>query len=126
MAGGAQALMRNPSGGHGQGRQVDQTTLDTFVHSHLATMLMKMQPRDGWVEGRDDNWCLADDDDRSMLLYSLAGPSIKLLHPLTGWIAALWFDPGTGQTKPAIPPTNAVIEKPTAEPWLLLLRRGIE
>ena len=68
-------------------------------------MLMKMQPRDGWVENPNENWCLADDRGESILLYSLAGPSIKLLHPAAGF--ALWFDPRTGETKPAIPPTNA-------------------
>ena len=127
MAGGAQALMLNPSGGHGQGRQVDHTTLDTFIHDHLATVLMKMQPRDGWVEGADDNWCLAEDRGQTMLLYSLAGSSIKLQHSLpAGKITGLWFDPRSGETTAAIVSANAAIQKPTAGPWLLLLRVSIE
>lgn len=127
MAGGAQALLRNPSGGHGQGRQVDHTTLDTFVRDHLAAILMKMRPRDGWVEGAADNWCLADDRGEATLLYSLAGPSIRLLRTVTAQTGGLWFDPRNGKTKPASVPANpAVIEKPTAEPWLLLLRGSIE
>ncbi len=97
MAGGAQALMRNPSGGHGQGRQVDRTPLDDFVQDHLAPMLMNMQPRDGWLEGAADNWCLADDA-ASTVTYSLTGPSIKLTHTLPDVYSATWFDPRTGQT----------------------------
>ena len=51
MAGGAEALMRNPSGGHGQGKTVDRTPLDGFVREHLAGDLMKMQPQ-GRAGGR--------------------------------------------------------------------------
>jgi hypothetical protein len=86
-----------------------------------------MQPRDGWVEGAADNWCLADDRGEATLLYSLAGPSIRLLHTVTGQTTGLWFDPRNGETRPTSVPANAaVIEKPTAEPWLLLLRGSIE
>ena len=124
MAGGAEALMRNPSGGHGQGRSVDRTTLDGFVRDHLAATLMKMNPRDGVVADPEQTWCLADDRYESVLLYSLAGPSISLLHtlPRNGY-TGLWFDPRTGNTKPfEAPVSGTVIRKPTADPWLALLR----
>ena len=39
MAGGAEALMLNPSAGQGQGRIVDRTPLDAFVREHLANVL---------------------------------------------------------------------------------------
>ena len=113
--GGAQALMLNPSAGQGQGRTVDRTSLDAFVRDHLATVLMKMKPRDDLAA---DVWCLADDANRTVLLYSLAGDSIRLRHPYRG--EGLWFDPRTGATHSA-EITGTEIRKPTSEAWLLLL-----
>ncbi len=49
MAGGAQALMRSRSSGHGQGASPDRNLLDSFVREHLSTSLMNMKPRDGWL-----------------------------------------------------------------------------
>jgi hypothetical protein len=120
MAGGAQALMRNPSGGHGQGRQVDHTALDTFVHDYLDGALMRMQPRDGWVA--NDDWCLADDRGESILIYSPAGMMIKLLHPLEGRYSGTWFDPRTGAVSNAA--VSGTIQKPSSETWLLLVAKG--
>ncbi len=127
MAGGAQVLMRNPSGGHGQGKTVDQTALDGFVREQLATTLMKMKPRDSVAADPDQNWCLADDPSATVLLYSLSGPSITLLQAMPrNRYNGLWFDPRTGNPRPMEAPLSlaagAVIQKPTAEPWLLLLR----
>ena len=132
MAGGAQALMRNPSAGQGQGRSVDRTTLDGFVRDHLATTLMKMQPRDGVAADPEHTWCLADDGSQSVLFYSLAGASITLQRTLSqNTYTGLWFDPRTGATRPLETPVSgeagAVIRKPTAEPWLMMLSaaRGV-
>jgi hypothetical protein len=127
MAGGAQALMRNPSAGQGQGRTVDRTTLDGFVREQLASTLMNMQPRDGAAADPDQTWCLADDRSESVLFYSLAGPSVTLLRTLSqSSYTGLWFDPRTGNTMPLEAPVSgqagAVIRKPTPEPWLVLLR----
>ena len=127
MAGGAQALMRNPSAGQGQGRSVDRTTLDGFVREQLATTLMKMQPRDGAAADPEQTWCLADDDGESVLFYSLAGASITLARTLSrNRYTGLWFDPRTGNTRPLEAPVSgeagAAIRKPTAEAWLVLLR----
>ena len=123
MAGGAEALMLNPSAGQGQGRVVDRTTLDAFVRDHLAPFLMKMKPRDGAAADPDQTWCLADDADESVLLYSLAGDSIRLLHPRHGMhYQGWWFDPRTGETH-AAGPVAADIRKPSTGPWLLLLGR---
>jgi hypothetical protein len=127
MAGGAQALMRNPSAGQGQGRSVDRTTLDAFVRDHLATTLMNMQPRDGVAADPQQTWCLADSGGASVLFYSLAGASITLLRTLSqSAYTGLWFDPRTGATRPLEAPVSGaagtVIRKPTAEPWLVLLR----
>ena len=73
MAGGAEALSLNPSGGQSQGSAVGHSPFDDFVRDHLATTLMTMQPRDGIAS---DAWCLADDREQSVLLYSLTGDSI--------------------------------------------------
>jgi hypothetical protein len=126
MAGGAEALMRNPSGGHGQGHSVDRTPLDAFVRENLSGHLMAMQPKDGVAEGEQQTWCLADAQNDTVLLYSLEGPAIQLLkalsnHPYTG----IWFDPRTGATQPiasVTTPAGGAIAKPTTQPWLLLLR----
>jgi hypothetical protein len=88
---------------------------------------MKMQPRDGAAADPEQTWCLADDRGESVLFYSLAGPSITLLHALSpSSYTGLWFDPRTGATRPLEAPVSgqagAVIQKPTAEPWLVLLR----
>ncbi len=118
MAGGAEALILNPSGGHGQGKTVDRTLLDPFIAEHLATKLMNMQPRDGLTS----DWCLTDASLATVLVYSLAGPTIELQGDLQrGGYNGLWFDPRTGRTHPAA--VSTTIQKPGAEPWLLLLER---
>jgi hypothetical protein len=127
MAGGAQVLMRNPSGGHGQGKTVDRTPLDGFVREQLATTLMDMKPMDGVVADPEQTWCLADDRNSTVLLYSLSGPTVTLLKALSrDPHSGVWFDPRTGNTRPLATPisagSGATIEKPTAESWLLLLR----
>ena len=121
MAGGAQVLMRNPSGGHGQGRTVDKTTLDGFVREHLATTLMNMQPSDGVAADPQQIWCLADDRGASVLLYSLTGQTITLLRALPQNVyTGLWFDPRSGNTRPlegaVSTAAGAAIQKPTSEP----------
>ena len=126
MAGGAEALMRNPSAGQGQGKTIDRTTLDAFVRENLAAQLMNMQPRDGVAADADRTWCLSDDAAATVLLYSLSGVSVKLEKALgQGGYAGLWFDPRTGKTQAAGSVSGVagtVLAKPTAEPWLLLLR----
>jgi len=121
MAGGAEALMLNPSAGQGQGRAVDRTPLDAFVRDHLASVLMRMKPRDGVAADPEQTWCLADDAGESVLLYSLAGDTIRLLSTLRGTrYTGQWYDPRTGNTQPA-GQLGGEIRKPSPDPWLLLL-----
>ncbi len=125
MAGGAQALMRNPSAGQGQGTTVDRTPLDAFVRERLAGVLMKMTPRDGVTKDAERAWCLADERGESVLLYSLEGESIELAKPLAGSrYTGLWFDPRTGNTQPLSGVVGTAIRKPTGEAWLLWLSAG--
>lgn len=126
LAGGAQALMRNPAAGQSQGEQSDRTKLDPFVREHLSSILLKMSPLDGLLEDAANNWCLADARSESVLIYSLKGSSFKLARALPQrTYAGLWFDPRTGETRPLeAPPSWAegtTINKPSGEDWLLLL-----
>ena len=126
MAGGAQALTRNPAAGQSQGEQPDRTKLDPFVREHLSGVLMKMSPLDGLLEDAANNWCLADTRGDAVLVYALAGSSFKLARALPrAAYAGLWFDPRTGDTRPLEAPPSwgegMVINKPTGEDWLLLL-----
>lgn len=126
MAGGAQALTRNPAAGQSQGEQPDHTRLDTFVRERLSSILMKMSPLDGLLEDAADNWCLADARGDVVLVYTLTGSSFKLARGLTrGAYAGLWFDPRTGQTHPLEAPPSwdkgTTINKPSSADWLLLL-----
>ncbi|HEX8148450.1 MAG TPA: DUF6298 domain-containing protein [Pyrinomonadaceae bacterium] len=128
MAGGAQALMRNPAAGQSQGEQPDRTKLDPFVREHLSQVLMKMSPLDGLLEDAANNWCLADTRGDAVLVYALAGSSFKLARALPrAAYAGLWFDPRTGDTRPLEAPPSwgkgTAIRKPTGEDWLLLLTR---
>jgi hypothetical protein len=121
MAGGAEALMRNPSGGQGQGKTVDRTLLDAFVREHLARSLMNMQPRDGMTAETDTTWCLADERAETVLVYSLAGTAVTFTQAPQASYTGLWFDPRTGKMHPA-EAVSQVMAKPTAEAWLLLLQ----
>jgi hypothetical protein len=125
MAGGSQALMRNPSAGQGQGATVDRTPLDAFVRERLAGVLMKMTPRDGVTKDAGRTWCLSDDGGESVLLYSLEGDSIELAKPLAGSrYTGVWFDPRTGKTQPLEGAVGTTIRKPTGEAWLLWVSGG--
>ncbi|SPE29571.1 conserved hypothetical protein [Candidatus Sulfopaludibacter sp. SbA3] len=125
MAGGAEALMLNPSGGHGQGKTIDRTPLDGFVTAQLAGTLMMMQPKDGLTADPEQTWCLAEGSLGTVLLYSLTGPTIQLQRELLqSTYNGLWFDPRTGKTQALGGQAGASIQKPTSEPWLLLLRAG--
>src|SRR5262249_27492503 len=102
MAGGAGVLMRNPSGGQSQAVFADRTALDGFVHKYLARTLMRIQPRDNVTEHPDENWCATTPTDDSVLIYTLAGPSIRVMKTLSdAQYQATWFDPRTGITRDA-------------------------
>jgi hypothetical protein len=127
MAGGAQALMRNPASGQSQGVETDRTSLDAFVREQLADVLMKMRPRDELLEDNARNWSLSDERSEAVLFYSLSGPAITLARSLPGKaLSGIWFDPRTGKTSPLVAPSSfskgATIKKPSEADWLLLLR----
>ena len=127
MAGGAQALMRNPSAGQGQGTTVDRTPLDGFVRGRLAGVLMKMSPRDGVAADPERTWWLADESGGQVLLYSLAGAEVRLVKSLgRSEYGGVWFDPRTGAEKAVegrvSGEAGSVIRKPSGEGWMLWLR----
>jgi hypothetical protein len=126
LAGGAQALMRNPAAGQSQGSQPDETKLDGFVREHLAAVLMRMSPRDELFADAARNWCLAARAGDAVLVYSLAGASVTLARALPrAAYAGLWFDPRTGDTRPLDAPRSwrqgTTLAKPDGADWLLLL-----
>lgn len=128
MAGGAQVLMRNPAAGQSQGGARDDAALNRWVRNELAGVLMQMTPRDGWLAEPDANWCLADEAGENVLIYSLAGESIRLQRALALSAAAYhatWFDPRNGQVSEARigdGTEGATVVKPDGTSWLLLLR----
>jgi Family of unknown function (DUF6298)/Putative collagen-binding domain of a collagenase len=100
--------------------------IDQFVHTYLATELMKMSPKDGWVAGPEHTWVLAGETEEPVLIYSLSGNDITLMNALPAkTYKAMWFDPRTGATqdaKTAAGAAQTVLTKPDSRAWLLLLR----
>jgi len=128
MAGGAQALMRNPAGGQSQGGASDRTRLDDFVREHLAAALPRMSPRDGLLEDPARNWCLSDARGDTLLVYSHAGASFTLAGALPQRAyTGLWFNPRTSETHTLDAPPSwgngTAVKKPSGEGWLLLLKK---
>jgi hypothetical protein len=99
--------------------------VDRFVRTYLATELMKMSPKDGWVGAPEHTWVLAGDAGDSVLIDSLSGGDIVLAGPLPAReYKAMWFDPRTGDVQDAKTTSGAaqtVLTKPDAREWLLLL-----
>jgi Family of unknown function (DUF6298) len=74
--------------------------IDEFVHTYLATELMKMSPKDGWVAAPEHTWVLAGGSADPVLIYSLSGSDITLKNALPAKAyKAMWFDPRTGSTQ---------------------------
>jgi hypothetical protein len=100
--------------------------IDQFVHTYLATALMKMSPKDGWVVAPEHTWVLAGGSADPVLVYSLSGSDITFKNalPAKGY-KTVWFDPRTGSMQNAKTVGSAeqtVLAKPDTREWLLLLR----
>ncbi len=100
--------------------------IDQFVHTYLATELMKMSPKDGWVVAPEHTWVLAGGLSDPVLIYSLSGNDITFVNALPAKAYKVtWFDPRTGSAQEAKTVAGAaqtVLTKPDAREWLLLLR----
>jgi hypothetical protein len=100
--------------------------IDQFVHRYLATELMKMSPKDGWVVAPEHTWVLGGGSADPVLIYSLSGNDITFMNALPEkTYKAMWFDPRTGATqdaKTAAGAARTVLTKPDSRAWLLLLR----
>jgi hypothetical protein len=96
-----------------------------FVRTYLASALMNMSPKDGWVTAAEHTWVLAGGADDPVLVYSLSGDDIAFARDLPAKeYNALWFDPRSGETQDARTVSGAaqtVVTKPDAREWLLLL-----
>ncbi len=98
----------------------DDRALFAFLREHAADLLPKLTPA---PELAPDAWALADARRQSVFLYSPAGETIALTKPLFPRARlALWFNPASGQTLPATLDGQLPLKKPSAEPWLLLVR----
>jgi hypothetical protein len=98
----------------------DDRALFAFIREHAADLLPQLSPT---PDIATDAWVLAGKDRRTILLYSPAGETITLCEPLYPRARlTLWFDPATGKTVPATLDNSLTLTKPTAAPWLLLVR----
>lgn len=122
MAGGAQVLMGNQKDGW-----AGRTTFSSFVQKYLSDILMNMKPTDDIVEDNKQNWCLIDDKNSSLLVYSLSGSSITVSKNLMNSdYTGIWFDPLSERTV-AFEGLKGlkkgdVIRKPSRLTWMLLLK----
>lgn len=90
-----------------------------FIDAHLSTTLPRMTPSDEVAS--DGTWCLCDKHE-AYLLYSLRGPAIHLARQLNvPHAVGVWFDPRSGQTRPAALGDTLSIAKPSEAPWLLFV-----
>ena len=109
----------------GPNRPNPDRIMEQFVHTYLATELMKMSPKDGWVAAPEHTWVLAGDAASPVVIYSLSGDDIALAAKLPARAyKAMWLDPHTGSTKDVNTISGAAqtsIPKPDANDWLLLL-----
>lgn len=122
MAGGAQALYRNPMAGHNQGHEVDRHPLDPFIQKELAPWLAAMEPRDGLAKD-PKTWVMSDGGEKQVLVYSPAGSEIAWAHPMEMRYTAVWVNPVTGEARAAaVLEPGKLIEKPDGGAWLLWLR----
>jgi hypothetical protein len=123
----ATAMYPQPASGRlppGQSSNSD-VLIAGFVHTYLATSLMKMYPKDGWVAAPEHTWVLAGNAGDPVLVYSLSGADITLEKRLPGKAyKAMWFDPRAGASQDTGTTSGAaqtVLTKPDAREWLLLL-----
>jgi len=125
MAGGAECLNRNPTAGHSQ-HTVDRDPIDPLVQKSLTSILMNLKPRDGLLENPATTWCMADDSDRNVVIYSVQGQAITFARGLSGSHGGEWLNPRTGAVQrlaEAIRPRKAtVIAKPTSGEWMLIAK----
>jgi hypothetical protein len=92
-----------------------------FVAAHLATQLMKMEPKDGWTAAPEQTWVLAGGADEPVVIYSLGGAEIALAKQLpAAHYKAIWFDPHTG-AETAATAEGQSWKKPDVREWVLLL-----
>jgi hypothetical protein len=104
----------------------EDANLDKFVAEHLASDLMKMEPRDGLLADPARNWALAGDGTDVVLIDARVGDTVTLQKSLrqTSY-RGTWFNPKTGETRDAgtlAGGSGTRIKKPDDGEWLLLLK----
>jgi hypothetical protein len=117
------ATPATPSGAGRTANNPDRI-IEQFVRTYLATDLMKMSPKDGWVTAPERTWVLAGTAAEPILIYSLSGVDITLAALPAQHYKAMWFDPHTGSAQDAqfaFTTAQATLTKPDEKAWLLLL-----
>jgi len=103
--------------------EASDAVVQRLVCQHLATTLMRMEPRDGWTASPETTWTLATADASTVLIDSLSGVAVEIHHAVPVHVA-LWFNPRSGEERPAkLEPgsSNQIFTKPDATEWLLLI-----
>lgn len=119
LAGGASPVSAESASPNAGGPRNDAAVYG-FIAEKVADILPKLRPLDGFAE---DAWCLASADKSAVLIYSLTGSAITLREALPSEAKeAIWFNPRDGRSEPARGAGNS-FTKPTADAWLLLVRR---
>lgn len=102
--------------------KTDDAVIQSFVERHLCKDLMMMEPQDGWVGDAENNWTLAGDARRPVLIYSLAGDRIDLRRRVVAK-SSLWFNPRSGEERAAYSKDGYSYTKPDTGEWGLLIKR---
>ena len=98
----------------------DDRALFAFLREHAADLLPALTPAPELAHGA---WVLADANRRTVLLYSQSGETVRLTEPLPKpQRLALWFNPASGKTQPAILDASDSLKKPSSDPWVLMVR----
>ncbi|RNI21972.1 DUF6298 domain-containing protein [Rufibacter latericius] len=123
MAGGAQVVM-----GSSPKRGNCHVSFSSFVQQHLAEELMNLKPNDVFLQRSEQNWCLANPDNSTLLLYSLSGADIQFSEGLPdGAYTGTWYDPLSEsllpKTEVQLLRRGTSLKKPSKANWLLLLKR---
>jgi hypothetical protein len=115
----------NAPRGDARGASPDRV-IDRFVAIYLSADLMHMSPKEGFVESSAQNWVLAEERAKTILIDSRSGATLAFTGAVPAQAYdALWLDPRTGDTRSALPLAvheGLRIVKPDGNEWLLLLR----
>lgn len=116
MAGGAAVILGDRAVAQPARPDHESAAVLRFVERELAVVLPRLAPLDGLLE---EGWCLGEPG-RTYLLYSGAGPTLRLTRPLDVAGPSTWLDVATGATQAGALDGGVSIAKPSSGAWLLV------